>query len=74
MAVEGLKAGKKPVPVRIVHDEVAPCTASKSERNYRAEDALRDIKRAEQHKSDKSLMADVKKLAKQELSSLKKLC
>lgn len=72
LPVEKLKASKsKPIQVKIVHDspEVA-----KSDRNWRAEDALRDIKRAEAHKRDAALMADVKKLAQDEVASLKKFC
>jgi hypothetical protein len=68
-------ASDKAVPVKIVHDEVE--TSAKSderERKYRAEDALRDIERAEGHKRDKSLMGDVKKLAKEKVKSLTKVC
>lgn len=43
------------------------------ERKYRAEDALRDIERAEGHKGDKSLMKDVKQLAKAKIKSLGKI-
>lgn len=76
LPVEKLGASKA-VPVKIVND--AP-TASidKSyearERKYRAEDALRDIERAEQHKRDKALMSDVKKLARDKVNSLKNIC
>ena len=73
LPVEKLKASKsKPIPVKIVHD--SPEVSVKSERNCRAEDALRDIKRAEAHKRDAALMADVKKLAQDEVASLKKFC
>ena len=74
LPVEKLKASKKPVPVKIVGDE--PMETAKhevSERKWKAEDALRDIERAEAHKRDKSLMSDVKKLAKEKVSSLKKV-
>lgn len=74
LPVEKLKASKA-VPVRIVHDEVAPSKVDDSrERKWKAEDALRDIERAERHRSDKTLMGDVKKLAKEKVSSLKKFC
>lgn len=33
---------------------------------YRAEDALRTISRAEEHRKDKALMKEVKKMAKQQ--------
>lgn len=79
LPVEKLKASKSPkaVPVRIVSDAPSP-SSDKSyqdrERKYKAEDALRDIERAEGHKRDKSLMGDVKKLAKEKVDSLKKIC
>ncbi|MGN6582234.1 MAG: hypothetical protein ACTHJV_00870, partial [Rhizobiaceae bacterium] len=41
-----------------------------SERKWRAEDAMRDIMRAEEHKKDKRLMADVKKLAAEQAAKL----
>lgn len=44
------------------------------ERRYRAEDGLRAIQRAEEIKSDKKLMADVKALAQEQVSNLKKFC
>lgn len=77
MAKKSLPVAAKPVPVKIVHE---PEPASKNsdyearERKYRAEDALRDIERAEGHKRDKQLMGDVKKLAKDKMNSLKKIC
>lgn len=74
LPVEKLSAkAKKAVPVKIVND--APVEASsKEQRNWKAEDALRDIERAERHKADKTLMADVKKLAQEKAEALKKIC
>jgi hypothetical protein len=75
LPVEKLKASKKPIPVKIVSDYDGPSPISiKSERHWRAEDALRDIERAETHRRDKALMADVKKLASDKVASLKKIC
>ena len=73
LPVEKLNA--KAVPVKIINDtpQVAKSDEAR-ERKYRAEDALRDIERAEGHKRDKSLMGDVKKLAKDKVASLKKIC
>jgi hypothetical protein len=75
LPVEKLGASK-PVPVKIVND--TPMTSTKSddarERKWKAEDALRDIERAEQHKRDKALMSDVKKLAQDKVKSLKNIC
>lgn len=70
-------AAKQPVPVRIVHapDNAKPDAGYEArKRKYRAEDALRDIERAEGHKRNKELMGDVKKLAKEKVNSLKKIC
>lgn len=44
------------------------------ERRYKAEDALRDIERAEGHKRDGNLMKDVKSLASEKMENLKKVC
>lgn len=77
MAKKSLPVAKAPVPVKIVHDEPSkPETAKyeERERRYRAEDALRDLERAEGHKKDKALMSDVKKLAREKAASLKKIC
>lgn len=76
LPVEKLGASK-PVPVRIIQDSPntkpdRDCEAR--ERQYRAEDALRDLERAEKHKRDKALMGDVKKLAREKADSLKKIC
>jgi len=46
----------------------------KERRRYMAEDALRDIERAEKHKRDAALMKDVKAMAKEKMASLKKIC
>lgn len=73
MPVQKLKASKKPIPVKIVSDTPEVSTSS-YEKKYRAEDALRDIERAEGHKRDKSLMSDVKKLAEEKVKSLKNIC
>lgn len=42
------------------------------QRRYAAEDAMRTITRAEEIKSDPRLMGDVKSLAKEQMSNLKK--
>ena len=44
-----------------------------ADRRYRAEDALRTITRAEEHKGDPRLMSDVKKLARDMAAKLKKV-
>lgn len=73
LPVEKLKATKA-VPVRIVNDVPEATKSDDShQRKWRAEDALRDIERAEGHKRDAKLMGDVKKLAKEKVNSLKKV-
>ena len=74
LPVQKLKASKKPIPVKIVSDDCVPSTGSKEQCNWRAEDALRTVKEYEKIKSDKSLMKDVKNLAKEEMNKLKKIC
>lgn len=74
LPVEKLKASK-PIPVKIVNDEPKETKSYEDrERKYKAEDALRDLERAEGHKRDKTLMSDVKKLAREKAESLKKIC
>jgi hypothetical protein len=69
------KLGSKPIPVKIISDAPSPSKSDGDrERKYKAEDALRDIERAEQHRRDKTLMSDVKKLAKEKVNSLKNIC
>ena len=43
------------------------------ERKWRAESALQDIERAEKHRSDKSLMKDVKACAKERMKTMSKI-
>lgn len=77
LPIKKAEGSTKPVPVKIVHDEPTAATDSgwkEREKRYKAEDALRDIERAEGHKRDKSLMKDVKQVAKEKMASLKKIC
>lgn len=43
------------------------------ERRWKAEDAMRDLERAEAHKKDKALMSDVKQCAAEKIDSLKRI-
>ena len=70
----------KPIPVQIV-DTMLPKVSQKSDSAYEAEEmkrkaryALEDIERAEGHKRDSALMKEVKKVARDKMSSLKKIC
>ena len=70
-------SSSNPVPVAIVAHRSGEFKQSKEdkdrERRYRAEDALRDIERAEGHKKDKQLMSDVKDLCKEKADNMKNL-
>lgn len=86
MAKKGLPIAKaegakkvKPVPVKIVHDEMMPSTANNKdyeaeERKRKARYALEDIERAEGHRKDRDLMRDVKALAKEKIKAMSKIC
>ncbi len=71
---------KKKVNKLPVADYPSPCAPVKRtkedeerERRYRAEDALRSLQRAEEVKTDKALMRDVKLLAKEQMEALGKI-
>lgn len=76
MAKSKLPVNKLPTNTAAV-DKAAAYKPSKQEldreRRYKAEDALRDIERAETHKRDKGLMGDVKQLASEKIECLKKV-
>ena len=73
---------KKSLPVESLKASTIPETtiAKRSnseearEREYRARSALDDIERAEKHKTDRDLMKDVKKLGREKVKNLKKIC
>lgn len=53
----------------------APTPAEKAERRkWEIEDALRTVQRAEEIKKDSKLMKEVKGMAKEKMSELKKIC
>ena len=66
------KLPTQPVPVKIVHDTVKQ-ESSVDNLKWRAQDALRDIERAEAHKQDKELMKHVKSMAKEKMDCLSKI-
>ena len=68
MAVEGVAtaASEASIARRSKEDEAR-------ERKWKAEDALRDIERAEGHKKNKELMRDVKSVAKDKIKTYSKL-
>jgi predicted metal-dependent hydrolase len=67
MAVETVTATPQHVIAKRSHEDEA------RERKWRAEEALRDIERAEGHKRDKGLMKDVKACAKEKMKAYGKL-
>lgn len=69
-----LPTSKAPIPVKIVHDAPEVSTSRDSDMKWKAQDALRDIERAETHKQDKELMKHVKTMAQEKMNSLKKIC
>lgn len=46
------------------------CAVMPDERKWRAEDALRDLERAQKHKSDPGLMKEVEKMRQQKMRDL----
>lgn len=71
-----LPANKLPIATSSVEPSM-PSQSKESkdrERRWRAEEALRDIERAEGHKSNKDLMKDVSQLASEKVKNLKKIC
>lgn len=70
------KLGKVVIQANSV--DVAPSASTikqtKEDRQWKAQDALRDIQRAEDHRKDKGLMKDVKNLAKKQMNDLKGFC
>lgn len=49
-------------------------TMRAEEKRWRAEDAMRDLMRAEDHKKDKGLMSEVKKMAQDKIKKMSGLC
>ncbi len=66
---------KKTLPVADMNKPSIPTKEDKEcEMKWKAEDALRDIERAEMHKKDKELMRHVKKHAKEKMKAMNKIC
>ena len=79
MAKKPIKSKTAPMPVEKLSSTEAPeVRNTKSEeareREYRARSALDDIERSEKHKADRDLMKDVKKLGREKMKNLKKIC
>lgn len=73
------KRGRLPKSKLPVVNVSEPCAASKPtkeqmdrERRHRAEDGLRTLNQAEDIRSDKQRMADIKNLAQEQMEALKK--
>lgn len=64
---------KHKLPVTMPTVDYAPSAADKErQRQYKAQDALRDLQRADEVRRDKGLMKDVKALAQQQLKAVSK--
>lgn len=71
------KTKKNPLPVAKTSSpvDVRPSKDYEAqERRYKAEEAMRTMERAEEFKKDKSLMKDIKGLAKEKIKNLGKIC
>ena len=71
MSVKNKTAGSE-APAAVVTP--ANNAALAEDRMYRAKSALEDIERAEHHRSNKELMKDVKKHARDKIKTLKGIC
>lgn len=69
LPVAGAKVSTMPEPATAKMDDYEA-----REKRYKIEDALGTIERAEKFKADKSLMRDVKKMAKDKMKMYGKLC
>lgn len=69
---------KKPKLSKLVADAPAkyvPSAEDKAmEKKWKAEEDIRTMQRAEEIKKDKSRMAEMKKVAKEQMNNLKKVC
>lgn len=70
----GSPAAKPTTKATTQKPRAVPGDLLRDERKWKAEDAMRTIMRAEEHKKDKRLMSDVQRLAKEQASKLTSLC
>lgn len=66
-------AKKRKLPVESLGSSVPTASDKARERRYQVTDALNTMQRAEEIKKDKSLMKDIKLLAKDQMSALGKV-
>lgn len=71
--LEVINMAKSKLPTTMNEASMPSKINEAEERRWKAEDALRDIERAEKHKSDKLLMKDVKACAKEKMKALSKV-
>lgn len=75
MAKKGLPvASKKPIPVKIVNEPASIDKDDARERRWRAESDLRTMKDAAEIQRDKGRMKEMKRVAKEQMNDLKKIC
>jgi hypothetical protein len=63
----------KRLPVASLGSAVPTASDKEQQRRYQVESALSTMQRAEEIRKDKSLMGDIKKLAKEQMQSLGKV-
>lgn len=63
----------KRMPVEALGSSVPTASDKARERRYQVEDGLRTMQRAEEIKKDRSLVKDIKMLAKEQIASLSKV-
>lgn len=63
----------KRMPVEALGSSVPTASDKARERRYQVEDGLRTMQRAEEIKKDRSLVKDIKMLAKEQMASLSKV-
>jgi hypothetical protein len=67
------KKAKSRMPVESLGSSVPTASDKARQRRYEIEDGLRTMQRAEEIKKDKSLVKDIKLLAKEQMASLSKV-
>ncbi len=68
------KVGENKLPIASASVMPTMANAAQEDMKYKAEDALRDIQRAETHRRDAKLMEHVKKLGREKMEALKRVC
>ena len=73
MAKVNSKSKKTKMPVEALGSSVPTASDKARQRRYEIEDGLRTMQRAEEIRKDKSLVKDIKTLAKEQMNALSKV-